>query len=164
MSELSTVISKVAKKFPKAGYDKKGASIYNTYRDAVMSGSIPVFSFTSTGKPETTAKYIASITGYNASDCLNFMSELFNLTKNGVVSNKLINPKLDIQQAVSTKTFKDLKPGIMPKMPDTSTAVTNVQKNIRKVTLPIVIPAIVIIGLIVVNNVVKLKKTVRKTL
>ena len=161
MSELTTAISKIAKKYPGKGYEKKGASIYSTYRDGVMSETLPVFAMTKAGQPETTSKTVASITGYTPGEVLTFMSELLTLTKNGVITNKLLNPKLDVQQAVSKKEFESLKPGILPKMP----VLTNqVSQGIKKTTLPIVIPAIIIIGLIVANNFVKLKTTVKKHL
>lgn len=156
MSELNTVISKLAKKNPGKGFEKKGITIYNAYRDSVMSGSIPVFSFTPSGKPESTVKLLGSITGYSAAECLAFMSELHNLTKSGVVSSKLLNPKLDVQQAINKKEFESLKPGLI--------SVPDVSKNMKKLTLPIVIPAIVIIGLIVANNFIKLEKTVKSHL
>jgi hypothetical protein len=156
MSELNTVISKIAKKYPSKGYEKKGITIYNAYRDSVMNGDIPVFAFTAAGKPESTAKLLGSITGYSAAECLTFMSELFNYTKNGVISSKLLNPKLDVQQSVSKKEFEKLKPGII--------SVPDVSSNIKKLTLPIVIPAVIIIGLIVANNAMKLTKTFKKTL
>lgn len=156
MSELNTVISKVAKKYPKKGYEKKGTTIYNAYRDGIMNNDIPVFAFTTAGKPESTAKYLGSITGYTPAECLVFMTELHNLTKSGVISSKLLNPKLDVQQSVNKKEFEKLKPGLLP--------VTDVSKNIKKITMPIVVPAIVIIGLIVANNFIKLKKTSKKLL
>lgn len=161
MSELNTAISKIAKKYPGKGYEKKGASIYSAYRDGVMSDSLPVFSMTKDGQPETTSKKIAQVTGYTPGEVLIFMSEVLNLTKNGVVTNKLLNPKLDVQQSVSKKEFESLKPGVLPKMP----VLTNqISDTIKKTTLPIVIPAIIIIGLIVANNFVKLKSTVKKHL
>lgn len=161
MSELTTAISKIAKKYPGKGYEKKGASIYNAYRDGVMSDSLPVFAITKMGQPETTSKSVASITGYTPGEVFTFMNELLTLTKNGIVTNKLLNPKLDVQQAVSKKEFESLKPGILPKLP----VLTNqVSQTVKKTTLPIVIPAIIIIGLIVANNFVKLKTTVKKHL
>lgn len=156
MSELNTLISKIAKKYPKSGYEKKGVTIYNAYRDSIMNGSIPAFSFTAAGKPESTAKMLSSITGYSAAECLQFMSEIFNLTKTGVISSKLINPKLDVEQAVNKKEFEKMKPGLI-NVPDVS-------KNMKKLTLPIVVPAVLIIGLIVANNFIKMKKTFKKTL
>lgn len=157
MSELNTAISKIAKKYPKSGYEKKGVTIYNAYRDGVMNGDIPVFAFTAAGKPESTAKYLGKITGYTAAECLTFISELFNMTKTGVISSKLLNPKLDVQQTVNKKEFEKLKPGLLP-------AVPSVSSNIKKIAYPIAVPAIIIIGLIVANNFIKLRKTSKKLL
>jgi hypothetical protein len=150
MSELDTVISKIAKKYPDKKYEKKGSAIYYAYRDGVMSGNFPIYSFTSEGMPQSTPKQIALITGYTAPEVLIFMAELHDLTKKGVISSKLLNPKLDVEQAVSKKEFEKMKPGLID-VPDFS-------KNMKKITYPIVIPAVIIIGLIVPNNVVKLKK------
>lgn len=156
MSELNTVISKLAKKYPGKGYEKKGITIYNAYRDSVMGGQVPVFSLTAAGKPESTAKFIGSVTGYSAAECLIFLSELFNYTKTGVITSKLLNPKLDVEQSVSKKAFEKLKPGLI-NVPDVSS-------NLKKLTLPVVIPAIIILGLVVLNNTAKLTKTFKKTL
>jgi len=150
MSEFDTLISKIAKKYPDKRYEKKGITIYSAYRDGVMSGAFPVFSFASDGKPQTTSNQIALITGYTAPEVLIFMSELHDLTKKGVISSKLLNPILDVEQAVSKKEFEKMKPGLID-VPDFS-------KNVKKITMPIVVPAIIIIGLIVANNVIKLKK------
>jgi len=156
MSELTTAISKIAKKYPGKGYEKKGASIYNAYRDGVMSETLPVFSMTKAGQPETTSKSVASVTGYTPAEVLTFMSEVLTLTKNGIVTNKLLNPKLDVQQAVSKKEFESLKPGILPKLP---TLTNQVSQGIKKTTWPILVPAIIIVGLYVFNNAINLKKS-----
>lgn len=156
MSELTTAISKIAKKYPGKGYEKKGASIYNAYRDGVMSDSLPVFAITKAGQPDSTSKSVASVTGYTPGEVFTFMNELLTLTKNGVVTNKLLNPKLDVQQAVSKKEFESLKPGILPKLP----VLTNqVSQGIKKTTFPILIPVIIIAGLYVFNNVINLRKS-----
>lgn len=156
MSELNTFISKIAKKYPEKGYDKKGNSIYSAYRDGLINGSVPVFSFTSAGTPETTSRYISEVTGYGAPECLIFMSELYAFTKAGKISNKLLDPKLDIKQSVSKKEFEKMKPGIL--------SVPEINVNMKKIILPIVVPAIIIIGLIVLNNGLKLTKTIKKTI